>query len=197
MTYIAEENGLFNEFGALDPGGLPIEAVLAAPIVEIPQVIQPQEAALWTNVPILQHDDTRSGRRNDKTESMIPKFLGRATGHHNIPPNLIRECDPMDILLLFLDEYLIGQFVKVTNYCAEQWGTRNWKILSAPEFILFVVIIIFMGKVRLPERAMYWQRNDYGQKLPMKYMSARRFEMIMAHWHWLFIHEDERKQGKQ
>jgi Transposase IS4 len=28
-------------------------------------------------------------------------------------------------------------------------------------------------------------------------MSARRFEMIMSHWHWLFIHEYERKQMKE
>jgi hypothetical protein len=148
---IDEENGLFNEFGSPDPNGLPIEAVSAEPIVEIPLVVLPQEAALWTDVPILLRDDTRTGRRNDKTESMIPKFLGRAPGHQNIPPNLLRECDAMDILLLFLDVTLVGQFVKESNYCAEQWETKNWKILTPQEFVLFVVIIIFMGIVRLPE----------------------------------------------
>lgn len=76
---VDEENGLFNEFGAPDPDGLPIEVVLAEPIAEIPQIIQPQEAELWTDVPILQQNDTRSGRRNDRIESTIPKFLGRET----------------------------------------------------------------------------------------------------------------------
>jgi Transposase IS4 len=161
---VEDEVGMFNEFGAPDPNGVPIEMVLAESIADIPDVIPAVEAEKWTDVPILFHKDTRTGRRSDKTTSIILKFLGRYAGYQNIPPNLLKAYDAMDILLLLLDASLVSQFVLETNHCAEQWGTKNWKLLTEIEFITFVVIIIFMGIVKLPERSMYWQRNDYGQR---------------------------------
>ena len=80
-----EENGNFNEFGSPDPLGVPIAEVLADPIVTIPDIIPPAEKEKWKDVPILESTEDLVGRRGDKKQTMIPNFLGRKTGHHNIP----------------------------------------------------------------------------------------------------------------
>ena len=73
----------------------------------------------------------------------------------------------------------------------------NWKQLTEKEFLNFVFIIIFMGLVKLSERAMYWQQDEYGQPLLRKLMSARQFEQIMANWHWIVFVESYRAEAKK
>ena len=63
---IEDEVGMFNEFGAPEPNGVPIEMVLAEPIADIPDVIPAVEAEKWTDVPILFNKDTRTRKRSDK-----------------------------------------------------------------------------------------------------------------------------------
>jgi Transposase IS4 len=192
-----EENGNFNEFGAPDPLGVPIAEVLAEPIVVIPDSTPAVEAAKWTDVPIETSTDELIGRRGNKKLSMIPNFLGRKAGHQNIPPHIAQKPSPASFFFLFMNFDIVEQFVEATNSYAEMIDTKNWKKLTNKEFLAFVVIIVFMGVVKLPERTMYWQKDSFGQDFPKEIMSSRRFEQILAHWHWIVVPEDKRAEAKK
>ena len=171
--------------------------MLAEPVVIIPAVAPQIEVDNWKDEPILDSNDELFGRRGDKKESMIPKFIGRPSGHQNIPPYAVRDPNPATFYLLFMNKDIALTFVESTNLYAAMMEVPNWKILTEKEFLNFTFIIIFMGVVKLPERAMYWQQDDYGQPLPRKLMSARRFEQIMANWHWVVVAENYRAQAKK
>ena len=127
---------------------------------------------------------------------MIPNFLGRKTGHHNIPSNVVEQPYPILFFFMFLNQEIVRQFLSATNEYAEMVGTKSWKALEEREFLAFIVIIIFMGVVKLPERAMYWQKDSFGQDFPRDIISARRFEQILSHWHWIVVPESERAAAK-
>lgn len=182
-----EENGNFNEFGAPDPSGVPIAEIFAEPIVVVPNVATAAEAEKWTDVPILPSTEELSGRRGDKKESMIPNFLGRTSGHQNIPSYAIRRPTPMTFFLLYMNHDIVTRLVESTNEYAGMVQCRTWKMLDETEFLYFITIIVFMGIIKLPERPMYWRKDSYGQDFPKKIMSAGRFEQILSHWHWIAI----------
>ena len=134
--------------------------------------------------------------QGDKKQTMIPNFLGRKTGHHNIPSNVVAQPYPIMFFFLFLNQEIVRQFLSATNEYAEMVGTKSWKALKEREFLAFIVIIIFMGVVKLPERAMYWQKDSFGQDFLRDIISARRSEQILSHWHWIVVPESERAAAK-
>ena len=127
---------------------------------------------------------------------MIPNFLARKTGHHNIPSNVVAQPYPIMFFFLFLNQEIVRQFLSATNQYAEMVGTKLWKAVEEKGFLAFIVIIIFMGVVKLPERAMYWQRDSFGQDFPRDIVSAQRFGQILSHWHWIVVPESERAAAK-
>ena len=171
--------------------------MLAEAAVVIPAVAPQSEADRWKDVPILDSTEELFGRRGDKKESMIPKFLGRQSGHQNIPAHVQRNPNPANVFLMFMHGDITSKFVASTNQYAALMNVPNWKELTEREFLHFIFIIIFMGVVKLPERCMYWQKDDYGQAFPRKLMSARRFEQIMANWHWVVIEQEHKAEAKR
>lgn len=80
----------FNEFGALDPEGLPIEAVFE----ENPQPVGDvdDDAPVWDVIDINDKNDVEVDRRGVAGPGMIPLFLGRKAGHTNIVRGTGRKC---------------------------------------------------------------------------------------------------------
>ena len=67
---------------------------------------------------------------------------------------------------MFMNRDVVQTFLDATNEYAEMVDCKSWKMLEEKEFLAFLVIIIYMGVVKLPERAMYWQRDSFGQDSP-------------------------------
>lgn len=191
-----EPVGLFNEFGAPDPQGLPIEEVFNEPEVVVPAVVPAVAGPKWVDIPILDAREAVIGRRGAVVETMIPKFLGRSAGHQNIPADIMRNKRPIDFFFIFLSDDILTRFCNATNDYAAMIESKSWGELTIPEFKVFICIIVFMGIVKLPERVMYWQKGQFGQQFPQKLMSARRFEQILSHWHWILVEEDDRAARK-
>ena len=191
-----EPVGLFNEFGATDPQGLPIEEVFNEPEVVVPAVVPAVAGPKWVDIPILDAREAVIGRRGAVVETMIPKFLGRSAGHQNIPADIMRNKRPIDFFFIFLSDDILTRFCNATNDYAAMIESKSWGELTIPEFKVFICLIVFKGIVKLPERVTYWQKGQFGQQFPQKLMSARRFEQILSHWHWILVEEDDRAARK-
>ena len=120
-----EENGNIDEFGAPDPLGVLIAEVLAEAAVVIPAVAPQSEADRWKDVPILDSTEELFGRRGDKKESMIPKFLGRQSGHQNKSAHVQRNPNPANVFLMFMHGDITSKFVASTNQYAALMNVPN------------------------------------------------------------------------
>jgi hypothetical protein len=141
------------------------------------------------------------GTKLPTVEDTAPAYTGKFSGkigqegsvvESELPQSFKKEdTRPIDFLRLFFDEEIVQQFVDETNkYAAaeeEQMLTAN--PVDVEEFWRFLAVCVFMGVVRLPERALYWSNDpNYGQKYAKERISAKRFDAIMRCWHWEDMH---------
>ena len=152
--------GLFNEFGAPDPQGLPIEEAFDKPEIVAPAVNPAVAGPKWIDIPILDVREAVIGRRGAVIETMIPKFLGRSAGHQNIPADSMRNKMPIDFFIIFLSDDILTRFCNTTNNYAAMMESKSWGELTVPEFKVFICVIVFMGIVKLPGSGLCTDRRD-------------------------------------
>jgi hypothetical protein len=90
---------------------------------------------------------------------------------------------PHGFFELFFTIGILYRFVEETNKFAAAKGRRNWRPLSIPELKTFFAIVLFLGIIVFPSRALIWD-SQYGSQWVMQMMRSNRFEDILACLHW-------------
>lgn len=193
-----DEHLLYNEFGAPDPGGLPADEVFA----DEPAAVRGGVAlapSRWENIELEIQNGVASDRRGSALPGMLPKFTGKQSDAKKVSAKVVKDENALDYLLLYLTPNILDSFITSTNLYAEERKTPNWKPLNVKTLIYFIILIIFMGIVKLPSRENYWQKETtgrYGQSLPKKLMSARQFEAIISNLHYTFVPAAQKEVAK-
>jgi hypothetical protein len=192
-----DPEGNFNEFGAPDPNGLPIEVVFAENIVAVEEVLPAVNVEIWEEIemkePLANEFDRRGNAINN---TMIPNFKGRDCGHQNLPTGVKEKNRPLGFFMLFFCNIVVSTFVASTNAYATASKKKKWVTLNPKTFMSFIAVILFMGYVKLPARPMYWSKSELGQPFPQRMISARRFESILSCLHWRYVPEVEKAAAK-
>ena len=109
-------------------------------------------------------------------------------GYHTRGPRLIMEhnegaMNELGFLFHFLPlDYIRTQIIPATNQKLKSSKRTTQGDICFEEFIVFLGILYSMETIRLGERRMYFQDNDYGYyKTPnySQHMTRNRFEEIM------------------
>jgi hypothetical protein len=143
-------------------------------------------AYVWTDSPIRRVPtmDTRQGPVPVHLDTLKPKFVPRPSqcGPQNVGdgPHTV-----LSMFLLFWCTLVCQTFIDATNAYARDTQKLGWEELTLPEFYAFIGIILFMGVVKLPSRAMHWQNGIFNQSYVTTVMPRNRFDSIIACWHWV------------
>jgi hypothetical protein len=140
----------------------------------------------WTDIPIhpIPTVETRKGPVPRARESLLPAFAPRPgqCGPQNIDMAVLTV---LSVFQLFWTEVVCAQFVDATNEYAHDTHKAEWVKLTVLEFYAFIGIILYMGIVKLPSRAMHWQNGIFNQSYVATVMTRNRFDAIMSCWHWV------------
>ncbi|XP_019750737.1 piggyBac transposable element-derived protein 4-like isoform X2 [Hippocampus comes] len=109
---------------------------------------------------------------------------------------------PLALFQLFFSASVVRTIIDNTNANAEKKQAKaksfRWKLLTVPEFYVFIAVVIFTGIVKVPDRDDYWtKRWPYNFSFPRNAMSRDRFEAILWSLHLSDPKDNDKKESRK
>ena len=111
---------------------------------------------------IITEDFVGNARRGeDPRTASIPDYHGLPPGAKNIPSNIKKSSSALEFLKLLFDETIMEKLVSETNKSGQAGCKTTWHDVTMLELWKYFCILLVIGVVKLPERRMYWSRDEF------------------------------------
>ena len=150
----------------------------------------------WVEIEIVDFLSTTTRQGPSVSDGILPRTRNFRSGAVNIP----RETKtPGQFLDLLFNEEVLDRFVVNTNSWVRKQAKPAWtpeNDITRKKLKKYFGLVLFMGVVDRPARAMYWETGVFGDDFVKSVMPRNRFDSISFSLHWLDaadVTADERK----